>query len=159
MLRANTASRRRSGQVADARSGRVHRRNRRRFRSSFPHNSWPARPNDSRNCFIPSNSTKTKRVATKKRFKITPEIREAYENRNRALDADPDSRPLPPEKWVNAMTRAEFEDFLAAKHSPKKLTTVRLDADVLDWLKSKGEGHISRVNSILRAVMLAEQKR
>jgi uncharacterized protein (DUF4415 family) len=57
------------------------------------------------------------------------------------------------------MTRAEFEDFLAAKHSPKKLTTVRLDADVLDWLKSKGEGHISRVNSILRAVMLAEQKR
>ncbi len=108
---------------------------------------------------MPSNSTKTKKATTKMRFKITSEIREAYENRNLALDADPESRPLSPEKWVNAMTRAEFENLLAAKHSPKKLTTVRLDADVLDWLKSKGEGHISRVNSILRAVMLAEQKR
>jgi uncharacterized protein (DUF4415 family) len=40
----------------------------------------------------------------------------------------------------------------------KKQTTVRLDLDVLEWLKSKGEGHISRVNEILRNAMLAELK-
>jgi len=111
---------------------------------------------------MPNNSIKT--TPAKKRFKITPEIQAAYEQSVRAFEkdpnADPDARPLPPEKWVNAMTRPEFEEFLAKKHRTKKLlTTVRLDADVLDWLKSKGEGHISRVNSILRAVMLADQKR
>ena len=57
------------------------------------------------------------------------------------------------------MTRPEFEEFLATKHRAKKLTTVWLDVDVLDWLKSKGEGHISRVNSILRSAMLADRKR
>ncbi|MDQ2710843.1 MAG: BrnA antitoxin family protein [Acidobacteriota bacterium] len=41
----------------------------------------------------------------------------------------------------------------------KKQTTVRIDADVLDWLKSKGAGHIRRINEILRERMLAEMKR
>jgi uncharacterized protein (DUF4415 family) len=41
----------------------------------------------------------------------------------------------------------------------KKSITVRLDADVLAWLKSKGPGYQSRINAILRAVMLAELKR
>jgi uncharacterized protein (DUF4415 family) len=66
---------------------------------------------------------------------------------------------LPPEKWANGMTRPEFEEYLKQKPAaPKKQITVRLDADVLEWLKSKGDGHISRVNSILRAVMLADLK-
>jgi uncharacterized protein (DUF4415 family) len=110
---------------------------------------------------MPSNSTKSKR-ATKTRFKITPEIRKSYERSIREFDknpnADPDARPLPPEKWVHAMTRSEFEKQLTAKKLAKKLTTVRLDADVLEWLKSKGDGHIARVNVILRAAMLAERK-
>jgi uncharacterized protein (DUF4415 family) len=41
----------------------------------------------------------------------------------------------------------------------KKLTTVRIDADVLAWLKSKGQGHLSRINDILRREMLADRKR
>ena len=110
-----------------------------------------------------SSVKKTKTIAKKTKFKITPEIRKAYAKSIRAFEAnpnaDPDARPLPPEKWVKAMTRPEFEEILATKHRAKKLTTVRLDVDVLDWLKSKGEGHISRVNSILRSAMLADQKR
>ena len=39
----------------------------------------------------------------------------------------------------------------------KETVTIRLDADVLDWLKQGGKGHQTRVNRILRAVM--EQKR
>ncbi|MDQ2775315.1 MAG: BrnA antitoxin family protein [Acidobacteriota bacterium] len=35
---------------------------------------------------------------------------------------------------------------------------MRIDADVLTWLKSKGEGHLSRVNQILRAAMLADRR-
>lgn len=36
----------------------------------------------------------------------------------------------------------------------KKSTTVRVDADVLAWLKSQGRGYQTRINAILRNAML-----
>lgn len=36
----------------------------------------------------------------------------------------------------------------------KKQITARIDADVLDWLKSYGKGYQSRINAILRREML-----
>jgi uncharacterized protein (DUF4415 family) len=36
----------------------------------------------------------------------------------------------------------------------KTSTTVRLDADVLAWLKSQGKGYQTRLNAILREAML-----
>jgi len=36
--------------------------------------------------------------------------------------------------------------------------TARVDADVLDWLKSQGKGYQSRINAILRREMLASLK-
>jgi uncharacterized protein (DUF4415 family) len=33
-----------------------------------------------------------------------------------------------------------------------------VDADVLEWLKSQGEGYQSRINAILRREMLAAHK-
>ncbi len=36
----------------------------------------------------------------------------------------------------------------------KQQLTVRVDADVLEWLKSQGSGYQSRLNNILRAAML-----
>jgi uncharacterized protein (DUF4415 family) len=41
----------------------------------------------------------------------------------------------------------------------KKLTSLRIDADVLAWHRSKGEGHLSRINEILRERMEEELKR
>ena len=42
---------------------------------------------------------------------------------------------------------------------PKKVfTSFRCDADVLEWLKSKGRGYNTRMNQILRAAM-ADEKR
>ncbi len=35
----------------------------------------------------------------------------------------------------------------------KKPVTIRLDADVLHWLKRQGDGYQTRINSILRRVM------
>jgi uncharacterized protein (DUF4415 family) len=37
----------------------------------------------------------------------------------------------------------------------KEMTTVRLDADVLHWLRSQGKGYQTRINAILRKEMLA----
>ena len=36
----------------------------------------------------------------------------------------------------------------------KQQLTVRIDADVLQWLKSQGKGYQSRLNDILRTAML-----
>jgi uncharacterized protein (DUF4415 family) len=35
----------------------------------------------------------------------------------------------------------------------KRQFTIRLDADVLEWLKADGRGYQTRINHILRAVM------
>lgn len=85
-------------------------------------------------------------------IEIDQNIRDLYEQRDRSLEDDPDSAPLPPDKWANAMRRDEFF------RPVKKQTTVRIDADVLAWLRSKGEGHLTRINEILRQQMLAETK-
>ena len=42
---------------------------------------------------------------------------------------------------------------------PRKVAvSVRLDAQVLNWLRSKGEGHLTRINDILTNLMEAEQR-
>jgi uncharacterized protein (DUF4415 family) len=41
----------------------------------------------------------------------------------------------------------------------KQQLTVRLDKDVLDWLKAYGKGYQTRINRILRAVMDNSQPR
>jgi uncharacterized protein (DUF4415 family) len=90
-------------------------------------------------------------VSLRKGIKIDQTTRDLYEERDRSLDLDPDSAPLPPERWAHAMRRDEFF------RPVKKLTTVRIDADVLDWLRSKGDGHLTRINEILRERMVAER--
>ena len=41
----------------------------------------------------------------------------------------------------------------------KKQLTIRLDADVLDWLKGHGRGYQTRINRILRVVMESQPPR
>ena len=41
----------------------------------------------------------------------------------------------------------------------KQQLTVRIDADVLAWLKSEGRGYQSRLNDILRSAMLLQARR
>ena len=40
----------------------------------------------------------------------------------------------------------------------KQLVTIRLDADVVEWLKRSGKGYQARANKILRAVMDSEER-
>jgi uncharacterized protein (DUF4415 family) len=91
-------------------------------------------------------------VSSRKGIKITQEIRDAYERRDKSLDNDPDARPLPPDVWANAMRRDEFFRPI------KKSVTARIDADVLAWLQARGEGYQTRMNTILRNAMNEELK-
>lgn len=40
----------------------------------------------------------------------------------------------------------------------KKQLTLRLDADVLEWMKAQGKGYQSRINAILRAYYEAHRR-
>jgi uncharacterized protein (DUF4415 family) len=103
---------------------------------------------------MPINS-KTNPTPLKKRrgIKIDQNLMNLYEKRSRDLDKAPDSAPLHPDQWANAMRRDEFFRPI------KKQTTVRLDSDVLAWLKSKGTGHLTRINEILRRQMIADLRK
>lgn len=54
--------------------------------------------------------------------------------------------------WSHAVRHAQF-------YRPvKQQTSVRLDADVLAWLKAQGKGYQTRMNKILREAMLKDLK-
>src|SRR5260370_954588 len=62
-----------------------------------------------------------------------------------------DLAELPPEAWKDAV-RGRF-------YRPvKQAVSMRLDADVVAWLKKPGKGYQARANSILRQRMLADSK-
>jgi uncharacterized protein (DUF4415 family) len=58
----------------------------------------------------------------------------------------------PPEMWDGAIIGKYYRPM-------KTQISFRVDNDVLDWLKSKGEGHLTRINTILRERMEAERRR
>lgn len=39
----------------------------------------------------------------------------------------------------------------------KTPVTMRVDADVLDWFKGQGKGHLTRMNAVLRAYVLSQK--
>ena len=54
--------------------------------------------------------------------------------------------------WSHAVRHGQF-------YRPvKQQTSVRLDADVLAWLKAQGKGYQTRMNKILREAMLKDLK-
>ena len=59
---------------------------------------------------------------------------------------------LPPGAWKNAIRGRFYRPI-------KQAVSMRLDADVIAWLKKRGKGYQTRVNSILRQTMLADTKR
>ena len=69
-------------------------------------------------------------------------------------DATVDTEDIPalPETfWQNAVRNPFYRPV-------KTSTTVRIDADVLAWLRSGGKGYQSRINAILRREMLVAVK-
>src|SRR6266700_5748429 len=57
-----------------------------------------------------------------------------------------------PEKfWRNAVRNPFYRPM-------KKQLTLRLDADVIAWLRRQGKGYQTRANALLRAAMLEEVK-
>ena len=70
-------------------------------------------------------------------------------------DEDIDTGVMPELTPKQLAHMVRFADFRRQK---KALVSVRIDERVLLWLKSKGEGHLTRINTILTRVMEAEQE-
>jgi len=70
----------------------------------------------------------------------------------RGDNLDPDNPVMPPEAWDGAA--------IGKYYRPRKtLISLRIDNEILDWLKSKGDGHLTRINEILRERMSDERPR
>jgi len=74
-----------------------------------------------------------------------------------------DARELPAPAWENPIRGVEawLEVARAGNlYKPvKQAVSMRLDADVVSWLKQSGPGYQTRANQILREKMLAESAR
>ena len=100
-------------------------------------------------------ATKTVRTGRMRGQALTPRQKKELA----ALAALPDDQidtsdipELPPSAWKNAV-RGRF-------YRPvKQAVSLRLDADVIAWLRKAGKGYQTRANRILRERMLAEVMR
>jgi len=65
----------------------------------------------------------------------------------RVPDGQIDSRDIPPvADWSKAVVGKFYRPI-------KKPLTIRIDADVLAWLKAQGKGYQTRINGLLRQAM------
>jgi uncharacterized protein (DUF4415 family) len=63
----------------------------------------------------------------------------------RGIERDPDARPTDADFWKKARV---------VMPTAKKTITIRLDADLLEWLRSQ-KGYQTRINAVLRTYMEA----
>ena len=68
----------------------------------------------------------------------------------KAVAEDPDAAPLDID-WDKAS--------LVIPHTAKDVITLRLDHDILEWLRSTGPGYQTRINKVLRSWYEATRKR
>jgi uncharacterized protein (DUF4415 family) len=62
-------------------------------------------------------------------------------------DSEIDTTDIPPvSDWSKAMVGKFYRPI-------KKPLTIRVDADVLAWLKGQGRGYQTRINALLRSAM------
>lgn len=79
----------------------------------------------------------------------TDEIRTLKRMREREID----TTDIPPTAdWSKAVVGKFYRPI-------KKPLTIRLDADVLYWLKGQGKGYQTKINAILRSVMERSSRR
>ena len=98
----------------------------------------------------------SKIVTYKVNLNNLPVLSDEQKARLEALAKRPDSEidcsditELDESFWKNAVQNPFYKP-------TKQVTTIRIDADVMLWLKAQGKGYQTRMNKILREAMLKE---
>ena len=68
----------------------------------------------------------------------------------RDIAGDPDFKDVP-KNW--------YETAEAVMPVPKKLLSLRIDNDIVDWFQRQGPGYQTRINAVLRAFVQHAEKR
>ena len=86
------------------------------------------------------------------------DIPDALRKELAALSAKPESEI--DDSDIPTTRKADWQDAERGRfYRPiKRQLTVRIDADVVEWLKSQGSGYQTRMNKILRREMLESRK-
>jgi uncharacterized protein (DUF4415 family) len=77
-------------------------------------------------------------------------MKKIAESQARGDDSDIDYSDIPP------LTPDQLAGMFRFRDRRKVPVNVRLDPKVIDWLKSKGPGHLTRINDILLNLMDVE---
>ncbi|MBF7686254.1 BrnA antitoxin family protein [Acinetobacter sp. B10A] len=100
----------------------------------------------------------SKIVTSKMDLNNPPMLSEEQKVRLEALAKRPDSEidcsdipKLDENFWKNAVKNPFYKP-------TKQVTTIRIDSDVMQWLKAQGKGYQTRMNKILRDAMLQDFK-
>jgi len=79
--------------------------------------------------------------------KVTGRLAKEIENLRRMKDEDIDFTDIPEKTdWSKAVVGKFYRP-------RKKSLTIRIDADVLAWLRAQGKGYQTRLNALLREAM------
>ena len=84
--------------------------------------------------------------------KLTARQKRELKELARRPDSEIDHSDIPPltEKfWKNAVRNPFYRPV-------KRQVTLRIDADILEWLRQQGKGYQSRLNSLLRSAMIEQ---
>jgi uncharacterized protein (DUF4415 family) len=84
--------------------------------------------------------------------KLTARRKRELEELAHRPDSEIDYSDIPPltEKfWKNAARNPFYRPV-------KRQVTLRIDADILEWLRQQGKGYQSRLNSLLRSAMIEQ---
>ena len=87
--------------------------------------------------------------------KLTPTSKRKLAELAERPDSEIDFSDIPPLKesfWKNAVRNPFYRPV-------KRQLTVRLDADVVAWLRRQGKGYQTRLNRVLREAMLRDIKK
>jgi len=93
-------------------------------------------------------------MKTKRTKPLIQKVATTPAKRSRTRRAAVDTSDIPPltdEFFAQAIRNPYFRPV-------KQSTTVRIDADVLAWLRRQGAGYQTRINAILRRAMLKDGK-
>jgi uncharacterized protein (DUF4415 family) len=85
-----------------------------------------------------------------KRLKVSAATRGLWKKSRLAAGSGGDAPVMPPEFWDRATIGKYYRPV-------RSQISVRIDNEVLDWLKSKGAGHLSRINEMLRERMMQDR--
>jgi uncharacterized protein (DUF4415 family) len=94
----------------------------------------------------PTTKPKTKRIASETRAKGATDLKRLRAMRDTEIEFS-DIPKLGKSFWKTARL---------AMPEPKDRLTIRVDHDVVQWLKKNGPGYQTRINAILRSYMEAQ---